>query len=206
MAKARNILFRFPHIWTKHPEFWEVVKEVRKTTNHRNAAMEMIEFGDIQELEDVVGTNSMIDEDEIMVKTKVHNALAIQERFWASKSRVRWLQLGDRNTKYFHSIEKIRKSRNFIRYLKTKSNQELGDLNSIGSYCAKFYKEIFKAKGCSMNNDLLNLIPNMVDMAENNFLEVVPLLLEIKEIVFGMDAFSSPGPDGFGGIANGLPA
>ncbi|KAL4181334.1 hypothetical protein AMTRI_Chr12g236770 [Amborella trichopoda] len=92
------------------------------------------------ELQDVVGTNSMIDEDELIAKTKVHNALAIQEKFWASKSRVRWLQLGDRNTKYFHSM-----------------------------------------KGCSMNNDLCNLIPNAVDLVDNNFLEAVPSPSEIKD-------------------------
>ncbi|KAL4181107.1 hypothetical protein AMTRI_Chr12g269530 [Amborella trichopoda] len=32
------------------------------------------------ELQDVVGTNSIIDEDELMAKTKVHNGLAIQEK------------------------------------------------------------------------------------------------------------------------------
>ncbi|KAL4199078.1 hypothetical protein AMTRI_Chr03g49400 [Amborella trichopoda] len=129
------------------------------------------------ELQEMVGTNFMIDEDELMVKTKVHNALAIQEKFWASK--------------------------NFIRFLKTESNQELGelgDLNSIGSYCAEFYKKNLKAKGCSTNNDLFNLIPNMVNLADNNFLEVVPSPLEIKDIVFRMDAFSSPGTYGLGGF------
>ncbi|KAL4198970.1 hypothetical protein AMTRI_Chr03g142650 [Amborella trichopoda] len=83
------------------------------------------------ELQEVVGANSMIDELERLAKTKVHNALAIQENFWASKSRVRWLQL---------------------------------------------------AKSCSMNNDLFNLIPNMVDLADNSFLEVVPSPSEIKDI------------------------
>ncbi|KAL4199007.1 hypothetical protein AMTRI_Chr03g48980 [Amborella trichopoda] len=175
-AKSKKHPFRFQHVWTEHPEFLEVVKEVWKqritgSPMFRIAKkLQMLKkklkvwnkniFGN--ELQDVVGTNSMIDEDEIMAETKGHNALAIQEKFWASKSRVRWLQLGDRNTKYFHSME-------------------LGDLNSIGSYCVEFYKEFFKAKGCSMNNDLFNLIPNMVDMVDNNFLEPVPSPLEIKE-------------------------
>ncbi|KAL4199003.1 hypothetical protein AMTRI_Chr03g48940 [Amborella trichopoda] len=188
MPKARNIPFWFQHVWTEHPEFFEVVKEVWKQqiTEYlwkcgQNAAIAMIELGDIQELQDVVGTNSMIDEDEIMAKTKGHSALANQENFWTSKSRVRWLQLGERNTKYFNSMAKIWKSRNFIRYLKPESNQELGDLNSIGYYCVEFYKEFFTAKGCSMNNDLFNLIRNMVDMVDNNFLEAVPSPLEIKE-------------------------
>ncbi|KAL4196459.1 hypothetical protein AMTRI_Chr04g183310 [Amborella trichopoda] len=114
-------------------------------------------FGNLQEM---VGTNSMIDEVELMLKTKVHNALAIQEKFWASKSRVRWLQLGYRNTKYFHSMAKIRKSKNFI------------------------------PKGCSMKNDLFNLIPNMIDLADNILLKAIPSPLEINYIVFRMDAFN----------------
>ncbi|KAL4196465.1 hypothetical protein AMTRI_Chr04g183350 [Amborella trichopoda] len=71
------------------------------------------------ELQEVVGTNSMIDEDEIMAKQM------------------------------------------FTMLLQSRKNSWLPSLE-------------LDAKGCSMNNDLFNLIPNMVDLADNNFLEVAP--------------------------------
>lgn len=41
---------------------------------------------------------------------KEYNDILLQEEiYWFQKSRVQWLQFGDRNTKYFHSTTLIRR-------------------------------------------------------------------------------------------------
>ena len=46
------------------------------------------------------------------------NRLArIEEKFYMQKSCVRWLQVGDQNTRFFHSVVQARAARNTIRSL-----------------------------------------------------------------------------------------
>ena len=42
-------------------------------------------------------------------QVELNRALAIQEQFWRQKSRVKWLNSEDRNTRYFHAVVKQRR-------------------------------------------------------------------------------------------------
>lgn len=41
------------------------------------------------------------------------------ETFWAQHSRIQWLQLGDRNTKFFQTVAKLHSRHNHIHELHT---------------------------------------------------------------------------------------
>lgn len=47
-------------------------------------------------------------------KSSFHNLLRAEETYWKQKSRVKWLEDGNRNTKFFHLSAKIRGNRNTI--------------------------------------------------------------------------------------------
>ncbi|MQM19096.1 hypothetical protein Taro_052096 [Colocasia esculenta] len=49
---------------------------------------------------------------------KLMQILHWQELFWCQKSRIQWLQEGDRNTAFYHAAVRSRRSRNFIHRLK----------------------------------------------------------------------------------------
>lgn len=48
------------------------------------------------------------------LRTQLDEAYKVEEEFWSRKSRVEWLQQGDKNTKYFYVVSAQRRKRNII--------------------------------------------------------------------------------------------
>ncbi|KAK8684332.1 hypothetical protein V6N13_040362 [Hibiscus sabdariffa] len=53
----------------------------------------------------------------LSAKTELKSLLDKDEQYWAQRSRVNWLQFGDRNSAYFHARASGRKKKNRIRGL-----------------------------------------------------------------------------------------
>ncbi|KAL4203699.1 hypothetical protein AMTRI_Chr01g129270 [Amborella trichopoda] len=145
LPRPNNIPFRMQRFWTNHKDFSEVVSQTwstpvngtpifivakklkrlkadlkiwaKSTFPQRNKLVKSItvELRDIQETIENVGSNDFLLDQELEAKAKLHNALGIQEKLWAKKSRIKWLKCGDRNTKFFHLTTKIRQAKNFMR-------------------------------------------------------------------------------------------
>jgi hypothetical protein len=71
------------------------------------------------ELEKAVN-GPMTDENQIIAKEKadlIELLLEQEEVHWQQRSRVNWLQYGDRNTSFFHSFASARRKKSFIKKL-----------------------------------------------------------------------------------------
>ncbi|KAM1134892.1 hypothetical protein ACFX19_044665 [Malus domestica] len=51
---------------------------------------------------------------ESKLTANLHTILKQEETMWAQKAKVNWRQLGDKNTRFFHTMTTIRKKRNEI--------------------------------------------------------------------------------------------
>lgn len=69
--------------------------------------------------------------------------LATEELFWKQKSRETWLQEGDRNTKYFHALVKMRRSHNLICQIKNGEGNIIVDANKIQQQAVSFFSTLF---------------------------------------------------------------
>lgn len=61
-----------------------------------------------------------------------------EEIFWRQKSRENWIREGDRNTKFFHSSVKVKRSLNRILSLRLKDGTSMDDSNRINQEVVDF--------------------------------------------------------------------
>ncbi|XP_071902080.1 uncharacterized protein [Coffea arabica] len=132
------------------------------------------------------------------VQANLNRQSAIEEQFWSQKARVKWLQHGDRNSRYFHSVVKQRRFQSRIHKIQDSEGGWVMDDEGIGREAVRFFSNLFSADPVA-DFHLLDVIPNLGDEINNTRLEEVPSLEEVKGVVFGMDGDSTAGPDGFSG-------
>lgn len=62
-----------------------------------------------------------------IINTRIHLNLEIDkdEMYWEQRARANWLQLGDKNTAFFHKYASIRKRINMINRLDTDDGKEI---------------------------------------------------------------------------------
>jgi hypothetical protein len=155
----------------------------------------------LQLIQDQIQINGATDDllnDELSAQKKFEDSLNRQECFWQEKAHLTWHLEGDRNTKYFHRIAKIKSSTKPITTLHD-GEHVLTDQNHISDHVVSYYKNLF-CSNIVLQEQLLaaEVIPNLVTPELNTLLTMLPSHQEIKAAVFALNKDSAPGPDGFG--------
>ncbi|KAK2368688.1 hypothetical protein QL285_081866 [Trifolium repens] len=152
----------------------------------------------IQNLIQLNGQSEALLEEEKQAHMEFEEALNRQEVFWKEKANLKWHLEGDRNTKYFHKIAKIKTSS------KTITSLQDGDLvliepEHISNHVVSFYKNLF-CTNLVLQEPLLaeEAIPKLITDDINALLTLLPSIQEIKVVVYALNKDSAPGPDGFG--------
>lgn len=115
------------------------------------------------------------------------------EIFLKQKSRINWLSVGDKNSKYFHSTLQERRRSNCFSTI-DQNLQNSGDL--VKDKGKEFFRNLLKEEGCVNDRDLLQVIPSPISLEDNKLMCEIPDAEEMKNVVFSMAADSAPGPDG----------
>ncbi|XP_071900992.1 uncharacterized protein [Coffea arabica] len=76
-----------------------------------------------------------------------NKALAQECAFWRQKAGVRWLQEGDANTAYFHSLVQQRRNTNFISRIKMDDGRWCESLPGIKVSAITFFSRLFSSNG-----------------------------------------------------------
>nr|XP_027109299.1 uncharacterized protein LOC113729174 [Coffea arabica] len=123
----------------------------------------------------------------------------VWKQFWKQKARVRWLQEGDRNTRFFHSVVKNRRVRSIIHRIRNGQGEWVESDDGIGVEAIRYFEGLFTDQRPASSSELLQHIPTILTDEENDLLEQFPSAVEIRNAVFAMDGESAPGPDGYTG-------
>ena len=72
--------------------------------------------------------------------------LSIEGDFWHQKSAMKWIQLGDANTTFVHSVVRQQRNSNFISRIKHDSGAILEEPSSIDSSAVEFFSTLFTSE------------------------------------------------------------
>ena len=123
-----------------------------------------------------------------------------EESFFKQKSRIQWLQLGDKNTKFFHNSLLHRQLRNKMHSLIDEDGNRVQDPQDIGKMATTYFEQLLTAP---YNPSAVNIAPlfhNTISETSSSSLSHPITNEEIKSALFSIPDNKAPGPDGFNGL------
>ncbi|XP_058770393.1 uncharacterized protein LOC131644024 [Vicia villosa] len=147
------------------------------------------------------GPSDALDTIERGAQAELDIALQREEIFWKEKAHVKWKVDGDRNTRFFHRIAKIRQSTKKISCLRV-DGYLITDRDRIAEHVVSYYTNLFNNNlSVLQDNSLIDeVIPHLLNQENNTELTKLPSMEEVYNAVMSLDKDSAPGPDGFSGF------
>ncbi|PSS08274.1 Endonuclease [Actinidia chinensis var. chinensis] len=129
------------------------------------------------------------------LKSELRESSRLAEILWRQKSRVNWIKLGDKNTRFFQASAAARYWKNFIGSVEVEGTW-LEEPLDIKTASVNFFSKLFNEEEWQrpkLEGDLLlSLDEDAIDSLESPFLEE-----EVVQAVKECDNLKAPGPDGF---------
>ncbi|PON84035.1 hypothetical protein TorRG33x02_201550 [Trema orientale] len=141
----------------------------------------------------------LVDRDTAL-RVRLYELHEREEVIWRQKSRALWLNEGDRNTRFFHLFTIIRQGRNRIIAIKNDDGALLSSPDEISKAFIDRLSSTFAAEAVYFPRGLEGLVSQSISSLEAEEMGTIPSVEEIKEVVFGMNPWKAPDPDGFPGL------
>jgi len=129
-----------------------------------------------------------------------YTQLCKEESFFKQRSRIQWLQLEDRNTKFFHNSLMHRQVRNRIHTLKDEDDNFTHGQQELGNIATKYYEQILSPPHSPLNANVANIYPKSILDAAKSALGHPISNEEIKAIIFSIPDTKALSPDGFNAL------
>lgn len=139
-------------------------------------------------------------EKEKSLISEIEVLLLREEMQLHQRSRINWLNYGDKNSAFFHASINQRRQRNQVVKLKAGNGEWISDEDGINEHIHGFFSNLFSYSGERDFAEILSVVDHCItdDMNTSLVKEVVDE--EIKEAVFQLGSLKAPGPDGYPGF------
>lgn len=130
-----------------------------------------------------------------ILSLKLSDLLHQQMVYWKQRGNIKWVKLGDENSKFFHANATIKHKRNSITYLTSPSGDLVFYHNAKAELIWLDFKERLGSSNFeSMQFDLSSLLVQNLDLSS---LEEPFSHQEVDNIIRLLPLDKSPGPDSF---------
>ncbi|CAA7044678.1 unnamed protein product [Microthlaspi erraticum] len=192
--------FRFEAAWLKHEGFQDLVKaswkDVFGEISQRKELL-LREIKDVQEALEAGPSDALLVQEEELI-TALNVVLEQEEMVWFQKSREKWIPLGDRNTRFFHTSTVIRRRRNRIEMLRNSEGNWITDGKEMESLAVEYFRRLYSMEDIDAVVDKLPTEGfEQLTEGERAHLQKEFSALEIESAVRNMGKYKAPGPDGY---------
>lgn len=192
---------------------WELIKvKIREHTiaysTNKNKRRKMTEKRLQEQLNDLEKRRSNtiddpdIDREILKVKAELEIISLSKAQGAQTRARTKFIEEGERNTKYFLSLEKVRAANNTITALKTQDGHTLTDQQGILHEQTQYYTELYKQDDRDYQTDYISdflgpdvTLPSLTDQ-EQRSCEGLITDIEATDSLNDMKTGSAPGSDG----------
>ncbi|KAH0699064.1 hypothetical protein KY284_013279 [Solanum tuberosum] len=112
---------------------------------------------------------------------------------------MRWFKDGDRNTKFYHTYVKGRRKKLHIGEIQSNHGDVFKTNDQIGGATVDFFEDQFREADVMNNLEMIDNIPRVISVEQNDEMEELPSLEEIKTVVYKLNGDNTSGLDGFSG-------
>lgn len=130
-----------------------------------------------------------------MLWQEYEHVLFQEEILWYQKSRTKWLQFGDRNTKFFHGTTIVRRRRNTYEILQDSEGNWVGDQDQLEAMVTSYFSTLFTEVGNTDPACISSAFPKLTD-EECRLLDRDASTSEIFNTINHMGALKAPSPYG----------
>ncbi|XP_059068658.1 uncharacterized protein LOC131859127 [Cryptomeria japonica] len=131
------------------------------------------------------------------LNSQLEEILSREQIYWRKKSRDLWLSDGDRNTKFFHALTKLKHQRCQISSIHNSDGVVLTKESDIVNEGVRFFKSLLSEESSIFCDNFTSFIPKLMTVEDNAMLMAPFSIQEVKDIVFSMSPEKVPSPDGF---------
>ncbi|KAA3467540.1 reverse transcriptase [Gossypium australe] len=192
LSLPRGRPFCFLAGWTKHANFKELVRLWFLGTHKRDLLKSL---GIIQKAMDQSYSRRLATL-EMEVRDELESVLNHEELLWRQKVRCDWLQLGDKNTSFFHRRMIQQRKFNRILALRVNNGKWCSNQSILSGEAVIFFEKLYGEKPRSMADIPANIFPCLKEQFIDFLSKPVPNE-EINKALFDMAPLKAPGSDGF---------
>lgn len=171
---------------------WEVFGDI-------NTRKERL-MGEIKRVQDLLltsQTDELLEEEGLLLR-EFETLLEQEETLWFQKSREKFVVLGDRNTKLFHTSTVVRRRRNRIESLKDADERWVSEKVELERLALDYYQGLYSLEGLSVERPVLPRLgfPGLTS-GEQRALSRPYSEEEVVVALRSMGKYKAPGPDGY---------
>lgn len=181
------------------PEIHKLAKDrMGNLTKKSKEALEDLRFKQEQNLSSPSEENMKLEIEAAQQWEKVSN---LEEKFLKQKSKLHWLQVGDKNNKVYHRAATVISVRNSIKEIVCGDGSVVKTEEEIKTEAERFFREFLQHKPCDFDGITVEELEQILPFRCSEFLsaELTKEVTseEIQKVLFSMPCDRSLGPDGY---------
>ncbi|KAI0524614.1 hypothetical protein KFK09_003991 [Dendrobium nobile] len=127
------------------------------------------------------------------LQSKEANA-AKMDTWWRQRAKVKWLNEGDRNSRFFQAYASARRNSNYIAKIKDENGEIVEDQHQIEEVMIQFFKNKWKYRSCNLQD--LPAPWKMLKNGDRDMFNKAFTIQEMEDVIKSSGCNISPGNDG----------